>query len=79
VFVPVVDSNNNPLMPTTPSRARRWIREKKATYFWKKCVYCVRLNVEPSDRKTQDIAVGIDPGSKREGFTVRVNNQPNNI
>jgi hypothetical protein len=71
VFVPVVDSNNNPLMPTTPSRARRWVKERKATYFWKKGVYCVRLNVEPSDRKTQDIVVGIDPGSKREGLTVK--------
>jgi hypothetical protein len=29
------------------------------------------LNIEPSDRKTQEIAVGIDPGSKREGFTVK--------
>ena len=71
MFVPVVDSANKPLMPTAPSRARRWVREGKATYFWKKGVYCVRLNVEPSDRKTQDIAVGIDPGSKREGFTVK--------
>lgn len=27
--------------------------------------------MEPSDRKTQPIAVGIDPGSKKEGFTVK--------
>ena len=71
MFVPVVDSNNKPLMPTTPSRARRWVKEKKATYFWKKGIFCVRLNVEPSDHKTQGIVVGIDPGSKREGFTVK--------
>jgi hypothetical protein len=58
-------------MPTTSSRARRWVKQHKATYFWKKGVYCVRLNIEPSDRKTQEIAVGIDPGSKREGFTVK--------
>jgi hypothetical protein len=71
MFVPVVDSNNNPLMPTVPSRARRWIKEKKATPFFKKGIFCVRLNVEPSDCITQEIAVGIDPGSKREGFTIK--------
>lgn len=30
----------------------------------------MRLNVEPAARELQEIAVGIDPGSKREGFTV---------
>ena len=58
-------------MPTKPSRARRWIKSGKATPFWKKGVFCVRLNVEPSGRKLQEIAVGIDPGSKKEGFTVK--------
>lgn len=71
MFVPVVDSNNNPLMPTKPSRARRWIKEGKATPFWKRGVFCVRLNVEPSGRKIQPIAVGIDPGSRKEAFTVK--------
>jgi hypothetical protein len=58
-------------MPTKPSRAKRWIREDKATPFWKRGVFCVRLNVEPSDRELQPLAVGIDPGSKKEGFTVK--------
>lgn len=71
MFVPVVDENQNPLMPTKPSRARKWIRHKKATPFWKNGVFCVRLNVEPSDRYFQEIGVGIDPGSKKEGFTVK--------
>lgn len=71
MFVPVVDSNQKPLMPTTPARARKWIKSGKATAFFKKGVFCVRLNVEPSNRKTQSIAVGIDPGSKKEGFTVK--------
>jgi RRXRR protein len=70
VFVPVVDQSQQPLMPTTPSRARRWIKEKKATPFWKRGVFCVRLNVEPSQRVTQPMAIGIDPGSKREGLSV---------
>lgn len=71
MFIPVIDSHNQPLMPTKPSRARRWIKEGKATPFWKRGVFCVRLNMEPSDRETQPIAVGIDPGSKKEGFTVK--------
>ncbi len=33
LFVPVVDQEQHPLMPTTPSRARRWIRNQKATSF----------------------------------------------
>lgn len=71
MFVPVVDANQKPLMPTTPFRARRWILSGKATPFFRKGVFCVRLNVEPTDRNTQPIAVGIDPGSKKEGFTVK--------
>jgi hypothetical protein len=71
MFVPVVDKDNKPLMPTKPSRARRWIKSGKATPFWKKGIFCVRLNVEPKGRKTQEIAVGIDPGSKKEAFTVK--------
>ena len=71
MWVPVVDKDQKPLMPTKPSRARRWIKEGKATPFWKRGIFCVRLNVDPSSRKTQPIAVGIDPGSKKEGFSVK--------
>ena len=69
--VPVVDYHQRPLMPTTAVRAERWILSGKATPFWKRGVFCVRLNVNPSSRFTQPIAVGIDPGSKREGFSVK--------
>jgi len=71
MFVPVVNQQQEPLMPTTPSRAKRWIKSGKATPFFKKGIFCVRLNVEPSNQETQEIAVGIDPGSKKEGFTVK--------
>ena len=52
-------------MPTTPSRARRWIKNKEATPFFKRGIFCVRLNREPSGREYQDIAVWIDTGSNR--------------
>jgi len=71
VFVPVVDSQQKPLMPTKPSRARRWIRDRKATGFFKRGIFCVRLNVDPSDVEVQEIACGIDPGSKMEGISVK--------
>jgi len=71
MFVPIVDKNNKPLMPTKPSRARRWIKSGKVTPFWKKGIFCVRLNIEPSSRRIEPIAVGIDPGSKKEAFTVK--------
>ncbi|RKU27781.1 hypothetical protein C6499_11135 [Candidatus Poribacteria bacterium] len=71
MLVPVVDKNQHPLMPTKPSRARRWAESGKATPFWKNGIFCVRLNVDPSDIEFQEIAVGVDPGSKKEGFTVK--------
>ncbi len=70
-FVPVFDANQRPLMPTKLPRALRWAKLGKATPFYRKGLLCVRLNVEPSARKTQDISVGVDPGSKEEGFTVK--------
>lgn len=70
-YVPVVDKNQRPLMPTTPARAERWIKSGKATPFFRKGIFCVCLNVEPSNRNLQPIALGIDPGSKREGYTVK--------
>jgi RRXRR protein len=70
MFVPVIDRKQRPLMPTTPSRARRWIKSGKATAFWKGGLFCVRLNAEPAAREVQPVAVGIDPGSKREGYSV---------
>jgi hypothetical protein len=71
MFVPVINKDHKPLMPTTPDRARNWLKKGKATPFWSNGVFCVRLNAEPSDTKKQDIVVGIDPGSKREAFTVK--------
>lgn len=70
MFIPVVDEDQRPLMPTTPARAKRWIKSGKATAFWKGGIFCVRLNGEPSAREIQPVAVGIDPGSKREGYSL---------
>jgi len=71
MFVPVVDKNNKPLMPTRIGRAKRWVVSGKGTFFWKMHILCVRLNIDLSDDKTQKIAIGIDPGSKREAYTIK--------
>lgn len=71
LFVPVVDCEQRPLMPTTPARARRWVRYRKAVPFWKRGVFCIRLTFAGCGRKMQPISVGIDPGVKMEGLTVK--------
>jgi hypothetical protein len=70
MFVPVVNKENKPLMPTSPSRAKRWIKSGKATPFWKKGIFCIRLNVE-TEENIQQIALGVDSGSKKHGLTVK--------
>jgi hypothetical protein len=70
--IPVVDKNNQPLMPTTPARARKWVESGKAVKRWSKCgQFYVQLTVEPSGSDTQDIIIGIDPGKKYSGLSVQ--------
>lgn len=58
-------------MPTTPKRASKLIRSRQATPFWRKGIFCIRLNREPKSREKQPIACGVDPGSKKHGFTAK--------
>ena len=69
-MVPVIDKNNNPLMPCSEKRARHLMEKKEAKPLWKKGIFCIKLLKNPSDSQKQEIALGIDPGSKREGYTV---------
>lgn len=71
MLVPVMESDGKtPLMPTKKHRAMRLIERGDATPFWRKGVWCIRLNREPSAHNLQTIIVGVDPGSKREGYSV---------
>jgi len=70
--IPVVDKDGTPLMPTKPSRARRWLREGKAVKRWSDLgVFYVQLTCDPSDTETQDVVVGIDPGKLYSGIGVQ--------
>ena len=70
--VPVVDRNHNPLMPTKPARARRWLKAGKAIKRWSDVgVFYVQLTVDPSDVELQPVTAGIDPGKKYSGIGVQ--------
>ena len=71
MFVPVKTKDGERLMPLRPARARKLVKRGEATPYFDNGIYCIRLNKEPSERETQEIAVGVDPGSKKEGFTVK--------
>ena len=68
--IPVLDKNLKPLMPTTPARARLLLSHGKAKAYRNKLgIFCIILKeeIEPDN---QQIAVGVDPGSHFEGFSV---------
>src|SRR5205823_1849406 len=68
--VPVVSASGRPLMPCHPARARELICKGKAIRRFDRGIFFIRLT-ERSDGEVQDIAVGIDPGSQKEGITVK--------
>jgi hypothetical protein len=70
LWVPVISKTGKPLMPTRPKRARELLEKGKATPKWKVGIFYLQLT-EREDGEVQKVAIGIDPGSKREAFTVK--------
>ncbi len=70
MFVPVQSKSGKPLMPTDSNKAGVLIKKGLATPYWRNGIFCIRLNYETKEH-TQEICVGVDPGSKKEGFTVK--------
>ena len=71
--VPVLDSADNPLMPTRPSRARRLVREGRAAKCWKKGLFCIRMtdvDADDPDVVVDGVELNIDPGAKATGLAV---------
>ena len=69
--VPVISKEGKPLMPTKPSRARRWLKQGKAVIYKNDLQqFSVQLTVD-SGENTQPIAVGIDPGKHYSGIGVQ--------
>ncbi|WP_446373112.1 RRXRR domain-containing protein [Coleofasciculus sp. D1-CHI-01] len=69
--VPVLSKSGKPLMPTQPSRARRWLKEGKAKIVHNdlEC-FAIQLTFETGEN-TQPIAVGIDPDKHYSGIGVQ--------
>ena len=71
MYVPVKSKDGKILMPTHPNKAGMLIKKGLATPYWSNGIFCIRLNYATESEYTQDIVVGVDPGSKKEGFTVK--------
>jgi len=68
--VPVVSVYGKPLMPTTPARARKMMRDGVAVgKFNKLGIFYVQMLIPVGDR-TQDVSLAVDPGSKYDGYAV---------
>jgi hypothetical protein len=69
--LPVISLHGSPLMPTTPARARKWIKSGKAIGKRNKVgVFYIQLLEEPLECEIQEIVAGTDRGKAfRQKFT----------
>lgn len=70
IYVPVVSASGKPLMPCHPARARELVANGKAVRRFKTGIFYIKLT-ERHNGNVQPVATGVDPGSKKEGYTVR--------
>jgi len=71
--IPVLSKNGKPLMPCTFSKARKLLNNGKAVKKWSKLgVFYIQLTFDPlsEPNKNQQVVLGIDPGSKFDGYAV---------
>ncbi|MHA2305766.1 MAG: RRXRR domain-containing protein, partial [Candidatus Hodarchaeales archaeon] len=73
VAVYVLNMRGQPLMPTTPKRARLLLKEKKAKVV-QRSPFTIRLNYATGETK-QPIALGIDAGYSKIGFSAVTDKQ----
>ncbi|WP_287588809.1 RRXRR domain-containing protein [Candidatus Borrarchaeum sp.] len=69
--IPVVSKSNVPLMPCRPTKARKLLAQGKAIKKRNKLgVFYLHLQFDPQMPVIQPLAVGVDPGTQFEGFSV---------
>ena len=69
-YVAVISSTGKPLMPCHSARARELVRKRRAVRRFDRGLFYIRL-LDRAAGETQEIAVGIDPGSKKEAMTLK--------
>ena len=70
--VPVLSITGKPLMPTKPSRARKWIKQGKAKIVKNDLqVFIIQLTYKTETENTQSISIGVDPGSSFTGIAAQ--------
>jgi RRXRR protein len=71
--IPVQSKSGKPLMPCKPTKARKLLRGGKAIKGWSKLgLFYIQLCFDPESEpnKNQTVVLGLDPGSKFDGYTV---------
>lgn len=67
----VLNHDENPLTPTTYAKAQKLIRKHLATRVWSKFGnWGIKLHKQIKTPKVEQIALGYDPGTKFEGFSI---------
>ncbi len=71
-YVPVVSCTGKPLMPCHPQRARELMEKGKARpRWWFGSLFYIQLTERADGVVDPNVTLGIDPGSKFEGYSVR--------
>ena len=70
-MVPVLDENKKPLMPCSEKRARKLLERGDAKPYWIEHVFCIILQRKPKSTYLQEVCIGIDPGSKFNGYSIK--------
>jgi len=71
-YVPVVGCTGKPLMPCHPQRARELMMKGKAQPCWMLGrIFYIQLTEREDGVVDPNVVIGIDPGSKFEGYSIR--------
>ena len=73
-MVPVINKDGSALMPCKERRARVRMEKGEAIPYYQKGIFCIKLTKQVSNPKYQAVIIGVDPGSRREGYTVATKN-----
>ena len=69
--IPVISSDGKPLMPCKVSKVRKLLRDNKAHKQWSKLgIFYLQLHFNPKQPQNQPLTLGVDTGSKFEGYSV---------